>query len=104
MGVEGGGERCAGAEGVFAFEQRFAAGGVHLGEARVRAADDDRSHECGVVVPPAGREFERQEVLGVEVPPTAVVPAHERAGAGADHLLVRGIVAAAAEDRALQPR
>ena len=81
--------------------ERIGARGVHRHVLGVGAAGEQGAHHRGVVAAVGAGEFEGELVLRVQVAPSAEVPAQQRARARADDELVAGVVAAAAEHRAL---
>ena len=65
------------------------------------ASGEQGAHHRGVVAPVGACEFEGELVLRVQVAAPGEVPAQQRARAGSDDELVAGVVASAAEHRAL---
>ncbi len=81
--------------------ERLAGRLVHLRKPGIDAPDHESAHEAGVVMPVDARELQRELVVGAEIAPAALVSAEERVGPRADHVLVGGVIAAAAIDRAV---
>ena len=101
MGVEHLADRSAGLERRHRGHQGVVAGAPHVALAVARAADAEGPHQAGVVAAVGAGELQRELVLGRELAAPGEVAAQQRVAARGDDELVAGIVAAAAENRAL---
>ena len=81
--------------------ERVDAGGVHRHVLGMGVPCEQGAHHRGVVAPVRTRELQGELVLRVQVPAPAEVPAQQSARTRSDDELVAGVVAAAAEHRAL---
>src|SRR3546814_6982199 len=95
MGVEGLAVGAPGPEAVLHRQQGIPGDGVHFEVQRLRPADRQGAHHGGVVVAIGAGPLQGELVRVVEVAPTGVVAAQQRALAGADDELVGRVVAAA---------
>ena len=104
VGVEDFAEAAAGAQGIAAGGEGVAAGPVHGRMLARDRAHHEGAHERRVVAAIGAGELDGELVPLGEPAAPGLVPAQQGVGAGAEDERVAGILAAAAEDRALHGR